>query len=316
MVPTYAQFDTAMIGIYGSNGFIGRHLVRRLAAQGMPVRAISRRQDKFFVSSIRGPVEFLEADFTDSLAMAASLQDVDTVVQLISTSSPGLKNDHAIADIEDNVIPHVAFLRSCVQAGIRRYVFLSSGGTVYGPGVATPTPETAATRPICSHGLTKLVVEKYIQMHGHLDDLQYVILRLANPFGPGQEFRKGQGLIPAILDRYEKRLPIRIYGKGEARRDYIYIDDVIDAIAATLGMQDASSLILNIGSGETRSILDVIDAIEAVTGHPFVREYVDERNTDVNVSSLDIARARSVLHWSPRIPFEQGIEQTVAAIRP
>src|SRR3546814_15610174 len=96
--------------------------------------------------------------------MAASLQDIDTVVQLISTSSPGLKNEHAVADIQENVIPHIAFLRSCVQAGVKRYVFLSSGGTIYGPEASTPTPESTATNPICSHGLTKLCIEKNIQM--------------------------------------------------------------------------------------------------------------------------------------------------------
>lgn len=301
-----------MIGIYGSDGFIGRHLVRRLASQGTAVRAVSRRHDEHFASSVGGEVQFVEADFTDSLAMAASLQDVDTVVQLISTSSPGLRNDHAVADIEENVVPHVAFLRDCVQAGVRRYVFLSSGGTVYGPGVDTPTPETAHTHPICSHGLTKLTVEKYIQMHGYLDGLQFVILRIANPFGPGQQFRKGQGLIPAVLDRCRRGQPVRIYGRGEDRRDYIYIDDVIDAITASLALEHGQ-LVMNIGSGETRSVVEVVDAIESVTGQPIAREFVPARNTDVGISCLDIAKAVSVLDWRPRVPFRQGIEETVRA---
>lgn len=300
-----------MIGVYGSNGFIGRHLVRRLAGEGAPVRAVSRRHDERFVSSYDGQVEFLEADLTDSLAIAASLQDVDTVVQLISTSTPGLRNAHVVADIEENVIPHVSFLRSCVQAGVQRYVFLSSGGTVYGPGAEVPTPETATATPICSHGLTKLTVEKYIQMHGQLDGLEFVILRVANPFGPGQEFRKGQGLIPAILDRCRKGQPVRIYGRGEARRDYIYIDDVIDAIMAALALRNAN-VVLNIGSGETRSVLEVVDAIESVIGRTIAREYVEARNTDVQISSLDTMRARSMLGWHPRTPFQVGIERTVA----
>ena len=304
-----------MIGIYGSNGFIGRRLVHRLAMQGVPARAISRWHDEHFISSIRGPIEFLTGNFGDPLAMAASLQDIDTVVQLIGTSSPGLKNEHAIADIQENVIPHVAFLRSCVQAGVKRYVFLSSGGTVYGPEASTPTSESAATNPICSYGLTKLCIEKYIQMHAHVDGLEYAILRLANPYGPGQAFHKGQGLIPAILDRYRRNLPVRILGDGEARRDYVYIDDVIDAIVAVLKLQSVPRLVLNIGSGATRSVLDVVAAVEVATGHVFAREYVDARGSDVEVSSLDITLARSVLGWSPQTGFEKGVEQTVAAIK-
>ena len=300
-----------MIGIYGSNGFIGRHLVRRLASQGRAIRAVSRRQDEHFCRDIGGTVDFVEADLNDSLAMAASLQDVDTVVQLVSTSSPGLRNEYVLEDLSENVIPHVGFLRCCVQAGVRRFMFLSSGGTVYGPEAPTPTGEEAETRPICSHGLTKLVVEKYIQMHAHVDGLDYVILRLANPFGPGQEFRKGQGLIPAVLDRYRKGLPVRIFGNGSAKRDYVYIDDVIDAVVAAVDSEAASRQVLNIASGQARSVAEVVDAIERIAGGTLLREYVDERKTDVDVSELDIRRAARILGWSPATPFEAGLERTI-----
>lgn len=303
-----------MIGIYGSNGFIGRHLVRRLAGLGMDARAISRHHDGAFVATISRPIEFVQADLTNPLAMLASLQDIDTVVQLVSTSSPGLKNDHSITDIEENVIPHVQFLRDCVHAGVKRYIFLSSGGTVYGPDAGLPASEASATNPICSHGLTKLMVEHYIRMHGHLDGLQYIILRLANPFGPGQQFRKGQGLIPALLDRYRRNLPIRVFGTGEARRDYVYIDDVVDAVLAAITREDMAQLVLNIGSGQTRSVHEVIAAIEAATGHSFAKEYVPSRKTDVDISSLDIARAAAELGWRPHTSLEQGIRQTVASI--
>lgn len=189
-----------MIGIYGADGFIGRHLVARLAELGEPVRAVSRRFDKDFIEPFSEMVEFVEADLRDSLDMASSLQEIHTVVQLVSTSSPGLGNDYESADIQENVVPHIEFLQACVRAGVKRYIFLSSGGTVYGPDAPLPTPETSLANPINSHGLTKLIVEKYIQMHGHVDDLGYAILRVANPFGPGQEFRKNQGLIPALID--------------------------------------------------------------------------------------------------------------------
>jgi UDP-glucose 4-epimerase len=243
--------------------------------------------------------------------MASTLQDVETVIQLVSTSSPGLRNDHAIADIQENVIPHVEFLQSCVQVGVKRYIFLSSGGTIYGPGAPTPTPESCPTNPINSHGLTKLVVEKYIQMHGRIDGLEYVILRVANPFGPGQVFRKGQGLIPAILDRWNHGLPIRIFGNGLAKRDYIYVDDLVDAIEAAVTLPDAPQLVLNIGSGEVRSVIEVIEAIEAAVGQRFERDYVEARSTDVDIASLDIFRAKQELGWAPRTDFREGIARTV-----
>lgn len=300
-----------MIGVYGARGFIGRHLVTRLAGRGAPVRAVSRKFDVAFTEPFGETVEFIEADLRQPLAMASSLQGVDTVVQLVSTSSPGLGNNHTIADVQENVMPHVEFLQACVQAGVKRYVFLSSGGTVYGPGAPVPTPETSPTNPINSHGLTKLIIEKYIQMHGQVDDLDYVILRVANSFGPGQEFRKGQGLIPALIDRWRKGQKVTIFGDGQAQRDYVFIDDVIEAIEAVLAFTGKPRLILNVGSGETRSIVEVIETIEAVTHHRFEREYVGTRKTDVTVSNLDISRAREVLGWVPKTEFCEGVERTV-----
>ncbi|UXN66751.1 NAD-dependent epimerase/dehydratase family protein (plasmid) [Phyllobacterium sp. A18/5-2] len=302
-----------MIGVYGANGFIGRHLVRRLAGSGQLVRSVSRRFDRHFVKSIGKRVEFIEADLRQPMDMASSLQDIDTVVQLVSTSTPGMKNDHAIADIAENVVPHVQFLENCVKAGIKRYIFLSSGGTVYGPDAPVPTPETSATNPINSHGLTKLTVEKYIQMHGHVDDLQYIILRAANPFGPGQEFRKGQGLIPAILDHWHKNSPIKIFGDGTALRDYLYVDDLIDAIERAIDLPGAPRRIINIGSGDVRSVNEVIDAIEAITNYKFKRDYIKARATDVDVASLDIETAKKMLGWRPKTQFQDGIRLTVEA---
>lgn len=301
-----------MIGVYGADGFIGRHLVRRLIERGLPVRAVSRRFDRDFADEVEDLADLVAADLSQPLAMASSLQDVSTVVQLMSSSSPGLKNDHAVADITENVVPHVEFLQNCLRAGVKRYIFLSSGGTVYGPGAPVPTPETAPTNPINSHGLTKLFVEKYIQMHGHVDGLEYIILRVANPFGPGQTFRKGQGLVPAIIERWQKGQPVRIFGDGSARRDYIFISDVIDAIEAAIAVGGNPQHILNVGSGETRSVNEVVEAIESAGGIKMEREYVAARSTDVDVACLDISQARAVLGWAPRTPFVQAMAMTVA----
>ncbi|MRG53978.1 NAD-dependent epimerase/dehydratase family protein [Phyllobacterium sp. SYP-B3895] len=304
-----------MIGIYGANGFIGRHLVERLALNCQAVKAVSRKFDPDFRDLFDRRVDFLEADIREPLDIAATLQDVDTVVQLVSTSSPGMKNDHALVDIRENVIPHVEFLQSCVQAGVKRYIFLSSGGTVYGPGSPVPTPESSPTNPINSHGLTKLMVEKYIQMNGHINGMQYVILRVANPFGPGQAFRKGQGLIPAILDNWQKKLPIRIIGDGRSLRDYFFIDDLISAIEAAIALSGHPNLVANVGSGEVRSVNDVIEAVEKIVGEKMVRNYVQARPTDVEVASLDITIAKKILNWMPTTNFHDGVRKTVDSLR-
>jgi UDP-glucose 4-epimerase len=155
------------------------------------------------------------------------------------------------------------------------------------------------------------MVEKYIQMHGAVDGLDYAILRVANPFGPGQLFRKGQGLVPALLERLQWNEPIRIIGNGSSRRDFVFIDDVVSAIVASVSKAGRIGAVLNIGSGESRSVTEVVNTIERVTGHVFQKEYVPARMTDVDNSCLDISRAKEVLDWSPKVEFEAGILKTI-----
>lgn len=296
-----------MIGVIGASGFIGRHVVRRLLDKGHRVRAASRSIRMLETEMGDENLEIVPVDINAPTSVASVLQDVDVVVQLVSTSSPGLQNRYSEADIRENVIPQVNFVQSAIEAGVKRYLFLSSGGTVYGPGQNIPIREDAPTNPISSHGLTKLTIEKYLHMHGYVDDLDYVVLRLSNAFGPGQVFRKGQGLIPAILARHREKKPIQIIGKGAAVRDYVYIGDVADAICLAVGRKDVAKSTINIGSGEPRSVLEVVDAVEQVLGVTFEREYIDSRSTDVDVNVLDISRAQELLGWRPSVAFRDGL---------
>jgi UDP-glucose 4-epimerase len=298
-----------MIGVFGANGFIGQHVVRRLAADGHEVTAIARRFDADMDAS---GVRTVAGDLRDRSAMRYALQGADTVVQLMGTSTPAQGISRSTQDIQDNVIPHVAFLQECVDVGVRRFVFISSGGAVYGPVPRDRAiPETHPTNPISSHGVTKLMVEHFIRLHSHLDDLDHVILRVANPYGPGQVVKAGQGLIPALLDRHERGLPITVYGDGSAARDYVYIDDVVDAIVRAVQVPDHQQLTVNVGSGRRRTVLEVIRSLEQVAGATFMIDKLPARATDVESIALDITRARELLGWSPRVDFLDGLRRTV-----
>ena len=191
----------------------------------------------------------------------------------------------------ENVVPQVRFARDCAAAGIERLVFISSGGTVYGTPNRVPIDEDHPLAPLNSHGLTKLMVEQYLGLIARTRGLDSVILRVSNPFGPRQAFRKGQGLIPAILERHRQGLPVQVFGDGSAQRDYIYVGDVIDAILAALRLPQARGGIFNIGSGEARSVLEIVAAVEARLGTRLDREHAPVRASDVEVNVLDIRRA-------------------------
>lgn len=306
--------DPGLIGIFGVTGFIGTALKNRLAARGHDLRGVSRHISQDFRDTHAGPrVELVEASIQDPFAIAAALQGVDTVVQLISTSAPSLGNRFITSDIMDNVIPHVTAIEAALSSGARRYIFVSSGGAVYGANAPVPTPEDAATFPLSSHGITKLMIEKYLALFGAQDDLDHVVLRPSNPYGPGQTFRKGQGLIPAVLNRVMRDQPVQVFGDGSAERDYIFIDDVVAAIEAAILRPEARQQTFNIGSGTGTSVTGLLDALQAGMGRPIRREYLPARKSDVPRSVLDIARARALLGWAPGIGLAEGIGRTLRA---
>jgi UDP-glucose 4-epimerase len=157
------------------------------------------------------------------------------------------------------------------------------------------------------------MVEQFIRLHSHLHGLEYVILRAANPFGPGQRFRRGQGLIPALLKRHAAGQPITIFGDGSATRDYIYIDDLVEATIRAATLPGPQQQVLNIGTGIHRSVLEVVRTIERITGVEFKIEYAPQREADVDSIALDIRRARDVLGWSPSTNFIDGLTRTCDA---
>ena len=302
-----------MIGVFGATGFIGQHLLRKLVERGDKPLAASRIIDPDFRTEFSGRVELARMDITDSLSVTSALEGVETVVQLISSSSPGLQNRNIEADITANVIPQIRFIQNAMQSGVKKYIFVSSGGTVYGRGHTAPIKEDAATVPLNSHGLTKLMVEQYLKMYGEVENLDYTILRLANPFGPGQIYKKGQGLIPAILTRHFAGKPITVYGEGKAARDFIYIADVIDALVKTISLPTTRKETINIGSGQARTVSSVIESLEQTMGVTFEKEFIDTRSTDVDVNVLDTARAERLLSWQPQTDFLDGVRYTVDA---
>src|SRR5262249_41635234 len=158
-------------------------------------------------------------------------------------------NRNMAEDVRKSVIPSLALLDIARKRGVKRIVFVSSGGTVYGAAKEIPTPETAPTDPITAYGIGKLMIEKYLALHERLHGLSFRVLRVANPFGPFQQSDKGQGLIAALLARALRGEPIEIWGDGSVVRDYVFVEDVIDALQAA-ARDESAERIFNIGSEE------------------------------------------------------------------
>ncbi len=142
--------------------------------------------------------------------------------------------------------------------------------------------------------------------------MNYTSLRVSNPFGPGQDTTKGQGLVASILKCLSETRPVTVYGDGKSQRDYLYVADVIDAICAAIDRPAVGGPV-NIGSGIGRSILDVVAALERVTGRGIAVQFADERATDARSNILDPAKARELFGWAPKTDFIDGLRMTVEA---
>lgn len=294
--------------VVGAGGFIGTNLCRALAGKVRRLRAFGRRQ--LFPGALQG-IEWYAGDFSEGPSLAAALEGFDTVVHLANAATPASANIDKIGDLNANVVPTIRLLDTCRQLGVKRVVFASSGGTVYGVPEILPTPETAATWPLTAYGVSKLAIEKYLALYRHLYGLDCRILRVANPFGPFQVPSKNQGVIAAFLFQVMAGAPLEIWGDGSVTRDYLFIDDLVDALIRAM-THEGNDFIFNIGSGEGRSLNEVIRAMEVVLDRRIEIRYLEGREFDVPASVLDITRAREKLLWGPRIGFEQGLIQAAS----
>lgn len=303
--------------VLGGRGFIGSHLVTALAVAGWRVRSFdlpgTSALAPFATLGLDPRVEVLEGDFTCQDQVARAVEGCDVCFHLVSTTLPKTSNDNPAFDVESNLVSSIRLLQLATAAGVRRVVFLSSGGTVYGTPQLLPIPETHATEPECSYGIVKLAIEKYLELFRKLHGLDYVVLRLSNPFGEGQRLQASQGAVAVFLGKAMRGEAIEIWGDGTVVRDYMHISDAVEAIARA-ATADVQSRIFNIGSGEGLALNGVLDGIEHVLGQKTRRVYLEARSFDVPVNVLDIGRARRELGWSPRLNFLEGLERCAAAL--
>jgi UDP-glucose 4-epimerase len=247
---------------------------------------------------------------SDPTALAAAVETYEIIFHLVHTTTPYSANLDMAMDLQQNVAASLALFDVSRVLEARRIVFISTGGTVYGSPEQIPTPETAPTDPITAYGISKLAIEKYLALYERLYGLQYRILRVANPFGPFQVPIKNQGIIAMLISRALNDEIIDIWGDGSAARDYIFVDDVMDALEAAM-LDQSDARIFNIGSGQGRSLLEIIDAVERLMNIKLKIAWKPRRSVDVPKSILAIDRARDILKWAPRTPFDEGLEKTL-----
>ena len=301
--------------VLGGAGFIGSHLAEALLQAGHRVRIFDRPHlDRLPTFLQRREFEVFTGDFLNPYVLSAALQGNEIVFHLVSTTLPKTSNDNPVYDVESNVVGTLRLLELCREQGVRKVVFASSGGTVYGVPRSVPIDESHPTEPICSYGIHKLMIEKYLQLNQHVHGLDYCVVRPPNLYGPRQRLDIAQGAVAVFLDRALRGKPIQVWGDGSVVRDYLYVEDAAEALVKAAAFEGEPK-VFNIGSGVGTSLKQLIQEIEALLGRPVPVEYAAARTLDVPANVLDASLARRLLGWTPRTSLAEGLRRTHAAMR-
>ncbi|NOZ50158.1 MAG: NAD-dependent epimerase/dehydratase family protein [Chloroflexi bacterium] len=297
--------------ITGGHGFIGGHLLRRLSQIGHPVTVLDRTPPPPWLHDT-ARARFLRGDLLDLVQQPDILRGIDTVFHLAWAHTPESATAHPVGDIQSNLISTIRLLQACAEQGVRRLIFLSTGGAIYGPVNTLPVPETHPASPISAYGVTKLATEKYIELYHHLHGLEYIILRPSVPYGPFQNPDGRQGAVAVFMGKILRGQPITFWGDGDAIvRDFFHVEDLTRA--CVLAMQyPASTGLFNIGGGTGVSLHELITLMREVVGlKQDVRvQQCPPRSFDVPRLVLDTTAARTQLGWHPTIPLAEGLQLT------
>jgi UDP-glucose 4-epimerase len=298
--------------VIGANGFIGKTLLQHLS--GERVIAIGRSithqpvgKEKYF-SVLKHDLEKI------SMTIPASEY---VIIDLSYTSVSNASVDDPGKDFADNINLVIDNLKFAKAIAARKYVYVSTGGAIYGTSDDLRINEFHATNPISHYGIIKLAAEKYVRMFCPVNELGYQIIRPSNVYGPGQIPFRGQGIIATALGAGIRKSPVTIFGKGDNVRDYIYIDDFCEWLIAISG-KGISGETYNAGSGEGYSIWEVISLVKEILSdrqYDLILKYLPDRPFDVKRNILDNSRIVAATGIQPVTDLRSGIGQTCAWVQ-
>ncbi|TFE29006.1 NAD-dependent epimerase/dehydratase family protein [Cohnella luojiensis] len=294
--------------LLGGGGFIGTNLARFLLENELNVTVYGRGNSKVFDG-----IHYIQGELSQQKDFEVLLMGQDAVIHLISTVSPASSMSDFLAPYQVDVIKTIEILEACRKLDIKKVIFISSGGTVYGTSKETKLIEESNTNPINNYGIAKLTIEKICLMYNEVYGMENVILRVANPYGVGQDPAKKVGAISVFYSNIINKVPISIYGDGETTRDYVEISDVIRAIYQALYYKVKKDCVpvFNIATGVGTSLNEIINEIQSVLGERAIINYIGERSIDVSHNVLDITKAQRELGYEVYYNFANGLRKFI-----
>jgi UDP-glucose 4-epimerase len=295
--------------VTGGAGFIGSHIVDGLIKDGFRVVVVDdlssgkegniNKKADFYKLEIQDPglESVFQKERPDYISHQAAQIDVRR-----SVSDP-------LFDAEVNVLGSINVLQNCVKYKVKKIIFASSGGAVYGEQDLIPAPETHSLKPISPYGITKLVIEHYLYYYKVVNGLSSVALRYANVYGPRQDPYGEAGVVAIFIQKMLNGGQPLINGDGNQTRDFVYVQDVVRANILAI-KNDSDENVFNIGTGIETSVNNVFHYLKKVINPSIQEKHGPAKKGEQRVSVIDCAKAKEVLHWEPRVSISEGLKLT------
>lgn len=297
------------ICVTGGAGFIASHLADSFIENGHSVGVIdnlSMGKRK----NVPSKATFYEMDIRDQkIDKVFRKEKFDVMCHHAAQMDVRLSVQKPAFDAEVNVLGTLNLLQACVKHGVKKVIFASTGGAVYGEQETFPCDETHPTRPLCPYGITKLAVEKYLYYYKSEFGLDYVILRYANVYGPRQNPKGEAGVVAIFTDKLLDGDQPVINGDGEQTRDYTYVGDVVRS--NLLALDHSENDIFNIGTGRETDVNTLFHALNDLTGGKAEEKHGPAAPGEQRRSVIDLGKAEEKLGWAPHVSLDEGFRRTV-----
>ena len=296
--------------VTGGAGFIGSNLTDKLIDSGHQVVVIDNLTTGF-EKFINPRAKFYLADIRDGAV-------IDKIFEM---EKPGIVNHHAaqidvrksvdtpVFDAQCNILGSINLIKSALDHKVKKFIYISTGGAVYGEPQANPVAETHPVNPECQYGISKHTVEHYLYLYQLHYGLKYTVLRYPNVYGPRQNPQGEAGVNAIFIHQMLNGKTPQIFGDGEQLRDYIFIDDIVSA--NLIAMEKGDNDIFNIGSGIGTSVNEIYQQLKEILNFPHDPVYAPPRTGEINRIYLDAAKAKKILGWECRVSFREGLSKTV-----
>ncbi|MGI9628864.1 MAG: NAD-dependent epimerase/dehydratase family protein [Longimicrobiales bacterium] len=311
--------ESRKVLVTGGAGFIASHVAEAYLARGDQV-FIADNLSSGRMENVPSAAEFVEIDVTDpALGDLIRKERFDLINHHAAQIDVRVSVMDPARDAGINIMGLINLTEAAREAGTKRFIFVSSGGVVYGEPEQIPTPEQAPKLPLSPYGVSKLTGEYYLSYYRHIHDLEYVALRYSNVYGPRQDPHGEAGVVAIFSTRLLDGEPLAIYGDGEQTRDYVFVRDVVSANmkVSDLTLPEENSLdgwAFNVGTEIATSVNRLADVLESVSGTETGREYRDPRAGELRDSTLATGKIQS-RGWAPAFDLREGLKETFQHIR-